>query len=205
MNTFSTDNILANGITATTISATTYQGIETEIYPSGTIQGFWYNPQYNGQANATQANKLRGYHITIRKDISINQVLMKATATAVGGKIIFGIYSLNSLGYPNELIFQTSEFLTSINSSQTESISQTLLAGNYFLACNSNLSTATVVGPIRNQMYNPAIGTLTPSQAFIPQGLTVNLTYNPTLPSTFPAGATSTGTAGGNGLWFRIA
>ena len=131
---------------------------------------------------------------------------MRASTSAVNAKIIFGVYNLNSSGYPNTLLFQTSELLGSLTSRQTLNISYTFSAGTYFVAYNVNNGTPNYVGGPRNNVYNTVLPTsdLNSGTLFLPNGLQVSSTYSVTLPSTFPTGAISTGVANFVFIWFII-
>ena len=217
MNAFSTDNIFANNITGTTVNATANfigdGSLLTNLpipplaikYPVGTIQGFIQTHQYSGASGIMQTNRLVGYYITIEKNISIDTLYVRALTTNATARITYGIYSINSAGYPDAKLFNSTEFTLAVSTLQTQSVSWTLSAGTYFVAFNMNSASGTLVGHTRANAYNTAIGTTDTAASFVGQGYDVARVYSTTLPTTFPAGAISTGTAAFNGLWFKIA
>ena len=217
MNAFSTDNIFANNITGTTVNATANfigdGSLLTNlpipplaiIYPVGTIQGFLQSNDFTTTTGIMQINRLVGYYITIEKNISIDTLYVRAGATNAASRITYGIYNLNSVGYPDAKLFNSTEFTLAVSSSQTQAVSWTLSAGTYFVAANMNNSTGGMIGFTRFVAANTAIGTTDIAASFVPRGYDVATTYSTTLPTTFPAGAISSGTASFNGLWFKIA
>lgn len=217
MNAFSTDNIFANNITGTTVNATANfigdGSLLTNLpipplaikYPVGTIQGFIQSHNYTGNSGIMTLNRIFGYYITIEKNISIDTIYARASTTNAGARITYGIYSINSAGYPDAKLFNSTEFTAAVSTLQTQAVSITLNAGTYFVAYAMNSNSGAFVGHTRVQSYNTAIGTTDTASTFAAQGYSVNFTYSTTLPATFPVGATSSGTASFNGLWFKIA
>jgi hypothetical protein len=194
-------------ITSSVISATTYQGFATARYSSGTVQGFLQTHIYPGSTSSGHGpNTMRGYYITIEKDVTIDTIYCRATATNASARITYAIYNLTSSGYPNTKLFNSTEFTFATAGIQTEAVSLTLSAGTYVVASILNSASGTMVGVGRQNMYNTGIGTLDfgAGANFLPQGYTVSQTYSTTLPTTFPAGATSTGTAALPALWFKV-
>lgn len=193
-------------ISSSVISATTYQGFATARYSSGTVQGFIQNHTYpGGGANITTGN-LRGYYITIEDDVTINTIYCKASTTFSTSRITYAIYSINSAGYPNGKLFNSTEFTLNVGTIQSQSVSFSLSAGTYFVASNCNSSSGAMLGHTRQNLYNTGIGTLefTSTGSFLPTGYGVTLIYSTTLPTTFPVGATTTSSASLPALWFKV-
>jgi hypothetical protein len=194
-------------ISSSVISATTYQGFATARYSSGTVQGFLQNHTYPGTGSSGHGpDRMRGYYITIEQDVTIDTIYCRATATNATARITYAIYNLTSTGYPNTKLFNSTEFTFATAGIQTQAVSLTLSAGTYVVASILNSASGTMVGVGRQNMYNTGIGTLDfgAGANFLPQGYTVSQTYSTTLPTTFPAGATSTGTAALPALWFKV-
>jgi len=216
-NTGGTFNVNFNSVTGLTstgtisssvISATTYQGFATAIYPTGTVQGFLQTHTYPGNSSSGHGpNTMRGYYITIEDDVTIDTIYCRATATNATARITYAIYDLTSTGYPNTKLFNSTEFTFAVGTVQTQAVSLTLSAGTYVVVSILNSASGTMVGVGRQNMYNTGIGTLDFTAAgafFLPQGYTVSQTYSTTLPTTFTAGATATGTAALPALWFKV-
>jgi hypothetical protein len=174
-------------------------------YPVGTIQPLLQSNDFSTTVGTMQINRLVGYYITIEKNISIDTLYVRAGTTNAGARITYGIYSINSTGYPDTKLFNSTEFTLAVGTSQTQAVSWSLSAGTYFVAANMNSSSGGMIGFTRFVIANTAIGTTDVSASFVPRGYDVATTYSTTLPTTFPAGGVSTGTAALNGLWFRIA
>lgn len=192
-------------ISSSIISATTYLGFANAIYPVGTIQALLQSNDFTTNTGTMQINRLVGYYITIQKNISIDTLYVRAGTTNAASRITYGIYNLNSVGYPDAKLFNSTEFTLAVGTSQTQVVSLTLSAGTYFVAANMNSNSGGMIGFTRFVVANTAIGTTDVSASFVPRGYDVARVYSTTLPTTFPAGATSSGTASFNGLWFRIA
>jgi len=206
MNFYKTNDIYADNLTATTISATTYYNIPTSavatVYPSGTIQGFIQNHVYPGNTGAGIADRLRAYAITIEQDVVIGEVIMRCTTIQVGS-VTFGVYDINISGYPNNLLFEVTTFNTNITGAQSAVVNYSLSAGTYFVASHGTTTNSFVV-ITRQNMYNTAVGTIDLTN-FLANGWSITSTYATNLPNPFPAGGTSTGTAALPALFFQIA
>lgn len=190
-----------NGSTSSVSSSTTQSVVQSTIYPSGTIQGFIQNHIYPGNTAAGQVGRLRVYAITIEKDVEISGVIMRCT-TAQVGSVTFGVYDIDANGYPNNLLFEITNFQTNITGAQTSTISYSLPAGTYFVASHGT-TTNNFVGFSRQNMYNTAVGTIDLTN-FLPTGFTVTTPYATNLPNPFPSGATTTGTSALPALFFQI-
>jgi hypothetical protein len=176
------------------------------LYPSTTVQSFIQNNTNNIINGVVVTNTIRGYYITIDKNVTIDRILMRTSTTNPTARITWAIYSVLASGYPNGKLFNSTEFTGAINTTQTQNISLSLAAGTYFVAHNSNSATPAYTGHNRVNLYNTVIGTLDigASGNFLPTGYQVATAYSTTLPATFPAGAVTTGTGNLPGLFFRI-
>jgi hypothetical protein len=196
------------GVTGPTgnTGATGGTGSGFTLYPTTTVQSFVQNYTNNIINGVVTTNFVRGYYITIEKNVTIDQILMRTTTTNATARITFAIYSILANGYPNGKLFNSTEFTGAINTVQTQNISLTLSAGTYFVAHNSNSASGAYTGHNRLNLYNTVIGTLDIGAAgnFLPTGLQVAAAYSTTLPATFPAGAVTTGTNNLPALFFRI-
>lgn len=184
--------IFTNGLTATTISATTYQNLPTTTvtsYPSGSRQTFLQSKRTNINTVAAVIDVIRGYYITIDKDVTLT-TMSANVSSAVAGNSIFGVYSLDATGYPDTLLFNSAVFDNSITGLQSTSISQTLTVGNYFVCYNSS-SAATFRSFVSTDITNTAHvdGVMSGTSPYT--GLAVANVYTGSLPATFPIGATN--------------
>jgi hypothetical protein len=182
-----------NGLTANTISASTYYNLPTVIatsYPSGSIQSFLQTNSLLVQTIAAGVNFLRGYYITIDKDISFNELFISVSVISAGNSIN-GIYSILSNGYPDTLLYTTAVFNNGILNKQSSFQTGTLNIGTYFVVQNS--SSAAVFRCFQTQLLtNTANPFGVTDGANVYTGLSVVYTYTGTLPTTFPVGATTT-------------
>ena len=191
--TVSGETNFTNGLTANTISATTYYNLPTVIatsYPSGSIQSFLQTKSLVVQTIAAGVNFLRGYYITIDKDISFNELFISVSVISAGNSIN-GIYSILSNGYPDTLLYTTAVFNNGVLNKQSSFQTGTLNVGTYFVAQNS--SSAAVFRCFQTQLLtNTANPSGVTDGANVYTGLSVVYTYTGTLPTTFPVGATTT-------------
>lgn len=171
-------------------------------YPSQSTQHFLQSNVTSITTIAGVVNVLRGYYITIEKDISIDRLSINVS-TGVAGNSVFGVYDLDANSYPNNLIVSTGVNDNSVTGLQNTAVSQTLTAGNYF-ACYNSSSAATFRALTASDLTNTANPNGVMSGTSPLSGLTVAYVYTGTLPATFPVGAT---TVAGNipYLIFRIA
>ena len=190
-----------NGSTSSVSSSTTQSLVQSTIYPSGTIQGFIQNHIYTGAQGNAILNELLAYPITIEGDIEISAVIAKAS-NQQSNSIIFGLYDVDSSGYPNNLVFEVTSFVTNTTTAQSVAISQVIPAGTYYVAINGNASNRWI-GHARQNFYNTALGTQDLTY-FLPRALNISYSYTGNLPSVFPSGA-SDYLSNIPGLWFQIA
>lgn len=169
---------------------TPIENISPLIYPSGKIQSFLQAKSLAVQTVAAGVNFLRGYYITIEKDISFNELFI-SISTTLAGSSINGIYSVLPTGYPDTLLYTTAVFDNGLLNKQSSFQNGTLGVGTYFVAQNS--SSGAVFRCFQTGLYtNTANFFGVTDGANIHTGLGVSYTYTGTLPSTFPAGANRT-------------
>ena len=139
MNAFSTDNILANGITATTISATTYLNFPYKYEFSSTTYTNFLPIVHGLQNQAVTINLMYWIPIFIQRNLSISEVAI-FVGTGSAGASVAGLYDSDGTGLPNNLLFQTTAFNNATTSAQIYTLptAQIVNAGLYYIGFNSN-------------------------------------------------------------------
>ncbi len=164
------------------------------IYPPNKTQHFLASNIITPAAVAMIAGQIRGYYITIEKDLTIVDFRMRV-ASGVAGASKFGLYSVNPItAYPENLLFSNNStaFDTGITAQQLFIVNYSIKKGTYFMAYTSN-SIATCHGHGTSSLTNPALGTQdTLSSSFGNCALAVAFPYAD-LPAVFPAGAGNQG------------
>jgi len=197
-------------ISATTISGGTLYGdgsnltnINPFVYPPNSVQHFLASNSTSITTVALVINTLRGYFITLFDAVEIEDLRIRMQ-TGVSGNSIFGLYNLNSTGYPQTLIYSTTAFDNSLTTQQVYTSPLSISAGTYFVAYNSN-SNATAHAFLGGSLHNPASGTQdTISSSCQNSGLIVSYSYVGSLPSTFPNGAIGGGNINHPIVLFKI-
>lgn len=193
-----------SGLTATNVQDAINELNTSTIYPIGTTQTFLKSNSYVPATGlAVVINSLRGYHISIDKNVTIKDLRVRFSAGAVGNSV-YGIYNVDSNGYPTNLIYSTTAFDNNLTSQQVYTQDLSITKGNYFVAYNSN-SAPTAFAYNAEHLYNPILGTQTTlSSSSYNAGLGVAYTYTGTLPATFPAGAGGLGGVNHIAVIFRV-
>jgi len=154
---------------------------------------------------AAYANALLGYYITVEEDTDITQLQARVSTGAVGSAV-FGVYSLNAVGYPDALLFQTAVIDTNLVTPQVTVTAQTLPAGSYFVAMNSTTAACSFVALTAASVYNSFAGVSSAvgTTGYL-SGYYIANAYNDVMPATFPAAAGLVGLASFPFITFKTA
>jgi len=187
----SADSILPIVQSGTT-SKITYDNLKTDItpiydqYASGTFHSF--NGVIVRQSGVIIGNQLIAKKIKIEQTVTITDVLLRYSINNGAGNSVIGIYEIEN-GLPTNLLGQTSEFILTVTTAQTISLSTPLVlepgayAVVYFASKDCSMYT--------NPYYWESWGydsTMISSLAGAYYIYEAPLTYTSTLPSTFPVG-----------------
>lgn len=166
--------------------------VANQVYGTATVQTFLQCNVVSIATVTVVVNSLRGYFITIDKQLTIKDLRVRMS-TGAAGAAIYGIYTVNTVGYPIDLIYTTTAFNNALTTQQSYSSDLIILKGTYFVAYNSNSA------PIAHAyssgfLYNTAGGIqATISSSAANAGLGIAYVYTGTLPVVFPLGAVGLG------------
>lgn len=139
MNAFSTDNILANNITGSTVTATNYLNLPYDYERSSTTYTNFLPIVHGLQNQVVSVNLMYWIPIFIQRDLTISEVAI-FVGTGSAGASVAGLYDSDATGLPNNLLFQTTAFNNAVTGAQTFTLGspQTVNAGLYYIGYNSN-------------------------------------------------------------------
>lgn len=158
------------------------------IYRQGSYQPFNYI--FSGANSALTTNQLKGGFITVLGDCEIDRMAIYPVA-GVAGNSVWGVYELDPVTmYPTNLLFQTGVINNGSATVQFTDFSpaQSLPAGIYLAAgITDSGATFQAHNGVSPMIHGAGVSAINFNDYF--QGWRIAYAYTPTLPSTFPAGA----------------
>lgn len=136
---------------------------------------------FTGTTNSVGANIIRFFPIVIREDLEIIDVGISITAGAAGNMVV-GLYD-GIDGIPNNLLFQSTVFDTSVTGIQTYTLPSpySIKKGVYFKCVNSNANPT--LNTIPSAAHDNVFGCNSNNGTIMTEGR-YNYTYTGTLPVT---------------------
>ena len=182
-----------NGLTATTISASTYLNFPFK-YEDITSEFVSFLPfTYSLQNQAVTINIMYWIPVYIERNLNIISVSIFIGTLSAGAAVV-GLYDSDAVGAPNNLLFQTTAFNNGVTSTQTYTLPtpQSINAGLYYIGFNSS-STANYRSVAATSYVN--ISSLANANVAPYSRISKTFNYTGTLPPTFAGvgGAASKG------------
>jgi hypothetical protein len=185
-------------INGVTISSGGGAGIAIPIKP---VSGWTYtNLIFNCIANSVTSllnNSMILNPFIPLNTFTISSIAVTTTNTSAGGKLKILIYS-GDIGYPNELLYQSSELLTDVAGLKTQLTSFTFVAGKvYFLGLIASSTAASISLAITAPGDAPVMKAIPGQSNLYTAGFTYNNMFTiTTVPRTLAAPAESSFTVG---------